>query len=291
MRTASAKARVWRLYTKAVPSATPHVHQRLIRTAYFRGSQVSANRSDQVSTPSPPPTQALRSSLSQAPTFHLVPQVLPSLPLLDLALRQMQPLAATSHGELSSLSEGIADVGRISGHWQWILMVAILIVGFIFLAWLAVFLKKRHRRKVDQRRAAVSGFPNQEEKREGARAATPDLWGPHQHMAATKGWEYHLNQQGGAVRNDQEEGHERKRSKRERRTPSDMAEVDSHPATSRQTSSRGKGKGRVHTSELASRSPDALENRSRSHTRRKRDREKEPGVRGRIDDDEITPKE
>ena len=169
-------------------------------------------------------------------------------------------------------------------------MVGILIVGFIFLAWLAVFLKKRHRRKVDQRRAAVSGFPNQEEKREGARAATPDLWGPHQHMAATKGWEYHLNQ-GGAARNGEEDGHERKRSKRERRTPSDMAEIDSRPATSRQTSSRGKGKGRVHTSDLASRSPDALENRSRSHTRRKREREKEPGVRGRIDDDEITPKE
>ena len=70
---------------------------------------------------------------------------------------------------------------RISNHWQWILMVGILAVGFGLIAWGAVWLKRRHQRKLDQRRAALSGFPTEDEKRnEGARAATPDLWGPHQ---------------------------------------------------------------------------------------------------------------
>jgi len=68
-------------------------------------------------------------------------------------------------------------------------MLAILIVGFALLAWGAVWFKRRHRRKVEQRRTALSGFAAGDEKR-NTRAATPDLWGPHQHMHHTNGWEY-----------------------------------------------------------------------------------------------------
>jgi hypothetical protein len=88
-------------------------------------------------------------------------------------------------------------------------MLAILIVGFALLAWGAVWFKRRHRRKVEQRRTALSGFAAGDEKR-NTRAATPDLWGPHQvrsesglsftlschadpelkHMHHNNGWEY-----------------------------------------------------------------------------------------------------
>jgi len=68
-------------------------------------------------------------------------------------------------------------------------MVAILIVGFAALTWGAVWLKRRHHRKYEERRATLSGFPAADEKR-GPRAATPDLWGPHQHMHHTNGFEY-----------------------------------------------------------------------------------------------------
>lgn len=67
----------------------------------------------------------------------------------------------------------------ISTHWQWILMVAVLIVGFALLAWFLVWLKRRHRRKVESQRAAMSGLPVVNEKR-ATRGPTPDLWGPHQ---------------------------------------------------------------------------------------------------------------
>ena len=58
-------------------------------------------------------------------------------------------------------------------------MLGILVVGFALLTWLAVWLKRRHRRKVAEKRAAMSGLPTTNEKG-GHRAATPDLWGPHQ---------------------------------------------------------------------------------------------------------------
>jgi hypothetical protein len=59
-------------------------------------------------------------------------------------------------------------------------MVIVLAVGLGGLAWLLVFLRNRHQRKLDERRAQIGGFPNAREKAMGARAATPDLWGPHQ---------------------------------------------------------------------------------------------------------------
>lgn len=69
---------------------------------------------------------------------------------------------------------------RFSSHWQWIVMVIVLAIGLGALAWLLIFLRNRHRRKVDERRAQIGGFPSAREKAAGARAATPDLWGPHQ---------------------------------------------------------------------------------------------------------------
>lgn len=72
-------------------------------------------------------------------------------------------------------------------------MLAILIIGLGVLAWLAIWLKKRHRRKVEAQRAAASGFNYDQEKRAdkvGRQSPGPELWGPHQMMQATKGYGY-----------------------------------------------------------------------------------------------------
>lgn len=90
---------------------------------------------------------------------------------------------------------------RINTHWKWILMVALLIVGLGGLAFLAVWLKRRHKRKVDEKEAARSGFPIEREKA-GSRASTANLeslFGPAQHMAATRGWEYPDENDGAAA--------------------------------------------------------------------------------------------
>ena len=59
-------------------------------------------------------------------------------------------------------------------------MIVVLAIGLGALAWLLIFLRNRHRRKRDELRARQGGFPTEREKASGARAATPDLWGPHQ---------------------------------------------------------------------------------------------------------------
>ena len=60
-------------------------------------------------------------------------------------------------------------------------MVIVLAIGFGLIAWGAIWWRNRHERKADQRRSTMSGFPVEAEKRRsGARAATPDIWGPHQ---------------------------------------------------------------------------------------------------------------
>lgn len=75
---------------------------------------------------------------------------------------------------------GNSNVARFSTHWQWIVMVIVLAIGLGGLAWLLIFLRNRHRRKLDERRAQMGGFPTAREKAMGAHAATDDLWGPHQ---------------------------------------------------------------------------------------------------------------
>lgn len=73
-------------------------------------------------------------------------------------------------------------------------MLIILVVGLSALALLAVCLKRRHARKVEARRAAASGFPTSRGGSSPDIGHGRDLWGPHQHMAHTRGWEYTTDQ-------------------------------------------------------------------------------------------------
>ena len=71
-------------------------------------------------------------------------------------------------------------------------MLAVLLIAFVLIALLAVCLRRRQKRKVEEKRARLSGFPSNGP----GRSPTPvaqlgqDMWGPHQHMAHTRGWEY-----------------------------------------------------------------------------------------------------
>ena len=71
-------------------------------------------------------------------------------------------------------------------------MVLVLIVALTALGFLGRYFKRRHARKVAERRAAASGIPRSN--------GTPDIghgremWGPHQHMAHTGGFEYTTEQ-------------------------------------------------------------------------------------------------
>jgi hypothetical protein len=76
-------------------------------------------------------------------------------------------------------------------------MLGILLVGLGLIALIAVYLKRRHHRKLNEKRASLSGFPPAPSAGRG-RTPTPtpgpELWGPHQHMAHTRGWEYNHEQ-------------------------------------------------------------------------------------------------
>lgn len=102
-------------------------------------------------------------------------------------------LAATVTATGSSSHASHGSQSWFAGHWQWVLMLIILALGFLALTFLAIWLKRRHRRKVEARRAVASGFTQDPEKRatrDIGRSATPDLWGPHQMMQATQGYGY-----------------------------------------------------------------------------------------------------
>jgi hypothetical protein len=83
---------------------------------------------------------------------------------------------------------------RFATHWRWVMMMMIIFIGLGLIALLAVYLKRRHARKVDERRVASSGFPA------AGGGSSPDIghgrdmWGPHQHMAHTGGWGYTTEQ-------------------------------------------------------------------------------------------------
>jgi len=155
-------------------------------------------------------------------------------------------------------------------------MLGILAVGLAFLTWLAIWLKRRHRRKVEERRAAVSGFPGPNEKRDGARSATPDLWGPHQHMHHTKGWEYHNDPSamGSGALATTADRHDTRRSKKvsssqsNRRDRNEMTETTGRAPASRQHSSKDKGKARDEAVPLDPEVGPADRSRSRSQKRR-----------------------
>lgn len=97
-------------------------------------------------------------------------------------------------------SHGQGGNSWIDNHWKYILMICIIVIGLAALAVIAVYLKKRHRKRLEQERATASGFNFDPEKRQNAtdphRSATPNLWGPHQAQHATQGYLYDT---GGAV--------------------------------------------------------------------------------------------
>ncbi|KAJ9606505.1 hypothetical protein H2200_009466 [Cladophialophora chaetospira] len=177
-------------------------------------------------------------------------------------------------------------------------MLAILAVGLPLLAWLLVWLKRRHRRKLEAQRAAASGFPTSDEKRAGARSATPELWGPHQHMHHTKGWEYHNDPAilgTGALASSSKRN---RRSKREsasrtgssRRDGPEMTDfINSRPASrppaSRQQSSKGKARAADEIMQVDSHGSHMTpEDRSRSRSQRRRDPDSD--LEGNADDPE-----
>ncbi|OAP55111.1 hypothetical protein AYL99_10811 [Fonsecaea erecta] len=170
----------------------------------------------------------------------------------------------------------------IDGHWRWILMLGILVVGFAFLIWLAIWFKRRQQRKIEERRAVTSGFPRDDEHRGGARAATPDIWGPHQHMHYTKGWEYHNDPAimggGGLAASSNKHDRRSKRisSQRKHRDLPEMTETSGgRPPTSRQHSS-SKGKHRA-TDEIRPVEPETSHaDRSRSRSAKGRDLDSDP---------------
>ena len=147
-------------------------------------------------------------------------------------------------------------------------MLAVLAIGLSLLAVLAVWLKKRHRRKLEEQRAEASGFPitrdpnNRLSKTTSRDRLGQDMWGPHQHMAHTRGWEYgnekesdrdavgalgghsrKKNRKGNAEKEKEREANGRKLQRREsdrgsRRSDSQMSERDSglrRPRSERRT--------------------------------------------------------
>lgn len=191
---------------------------------------------------------------------------------------------------------------RIEGHWRWILMLGILAVGLPLLAWLLVWLKRRHRRRLEEQRAAASGFPTEDGKRMGARAVTPELWGPHQvmkmseitfvimltpsfqHMHYTKGWEYHNDPAIVGVGANASSSSKRDRrlqrqssSQYDQRDQPEMAEYggsrrSSRPPASRRESSKGKTRAIDEITPVDSRGSHVNPaDRSRSRSQRRRD--------------------
>ncbi|KAI1622536.1 hypothetical protein EDD37DRAFT_635273 [Exophiala viscosa] len=189
---------------------------------------------------------------------------------------------ATGTGS-SATSATTSNKSWIQTHWQWILMLGILVLGFVLLTWGAIWLKRRHRRKVEERRAAMSGLPKANEKG-GHRAATPDLWGPHQHMQHTHGFEY-ANPSimgSGAVVAGAPASNERgdRRSKRVSSTQrkhheTETTERGGRPADSRRHSSKGKTRGRDSAAEVESEITPVVGERSRDRRRRGPDDETE----------------
>lgn len=130
---------------------------------------------------------------------------------------------------------------RISAHWKWVVMLAVIFLAMIFFSLLGLWLRKRHRAKHDATRAnlaapgaSIGALPppppmtHLKNNDSGTLASTIDLstttagtpsrsrshtltrfpngsmsnvapppppphvvWGPHQHQAATRGYEYH----------------------------------------------------------------------------------------------------
>jgi hypothetical protein len=113
-------------------------------------------------------------------------------------------------------------------------MLGILLVGLGLIALIAVYLKRRHRRKLDEKRASLSGLPSAPSAGHG-RAPTPtpgpELWGPHQHMAHTRGWEYNHEQDdtlaSGGVLGSRKKSKKARRDQGEKGSRGSVREADS----------------------------------------------------------------
>jgi hypothetical protein len=138
-------------------------------------------------------------------------------------------------------------------------MLGFLLVGLGLIAFLAVYLKRRHRRKLEEKRASLSGFhpaspPGRN--RTPTPSLGPELWGPPQHMAHTNGWKY-SNEQNTTGVSDGGLGSQKK-SKKVRRNPSEKG---------------NRGMSGAH--ELAGDAPSVLSEMSKTQQRRERTQEKE----------------
>ena len=153
---------------------------------------------------------------------------------------------------------------RIDTHWRWILMLGILLIGLGLIAFLAICLKRRHRRKLDEKRATLSGFPApppSARHRTPTPSLGPELWGPHQHMAHTHGWEY-SHEQDSTLASGGVLGAEKKRKNIRR----DQTEKGG---------SRGASRNRTSARELDSDVPSVLSEMAKVQRRREREQERE----------------
>ena len=150
-------------------------------------------------------------------------------------------------------------------------MIAILIIGLSLLAWLAIWYKKRHNRKNDEKRAAANNVPVMREKRGEnppvnriSSATLEEMFGPHQHQDLTQGWDYTSEQRrelgiGGMAAAMRKKSRERKQSREQ---------------AQRDASQKGKGRetaSRVREFKAASRTRSRSERRA--DTQREFDRE------------------
>jgi hypothetical protein len=143
-------------------------------------------------------------------------------------------------------------------------MVGILLIGLGLIAFLAVCLKRWHRRKLDEKRAALSGFPTAPpsgRNRTPTPSFGPELWGPHQHMAHTQGWEY-SHEQDSALASDGVLG-AGKKSKKTRRNHSEKGV------------SRGPSRNSVGIHKMGSDVPNVLSQISKIQRRRELEQERE----------------
>ena len=143
-------------------------------------------------------------------------------------------------------------------------MLGILLLGLAIIAFLAICLKRRHRRKLDEKRATLSGFPARPpsgRNRTPTPSLGPELWGPHQHMAHTRGWEY-SHDQDKPVPSDVVFAAERK-SKKIRRDPSEKG------------GSRGVSRHATSVREVDSGAPSILSEMGNAQRRQERERERE----------------
>jgi len=156
--------------------------------AWYKSYCSAGGTSSTTSTTSTTSTSQTSTTLTTSPTPVILTTITAAGPSTSSTTTSSSSAAAvTSVISVSSAdAPNQAQKGWWSNHWRWVLMIIVILIGLILLAVIAVYLKRRHRRKLEERRAAASGFPAST----GGVIRGPDMWGPHQIMAHTNGWEY-----------------------------------------------------------------------------------------------------